>query len=230
MSKTIVVTGGNRGIGYEICRQLATLGHSVILTARDPQKGLRAQQQLQAEGLDTILKMLDVADHESISHFIDDIKTEHQRVDVLINNAAVSQDQGYDSTNIPMDLMQDTINVNFYGIMELTQALLPLIRKSSDGRIVNISSGMGAVSSMGGGYPGYRISKVALNALTQILAADLRGEVTVNSMCPGWVRTGMGGKNAPRSVEKGAETAVWLATAPDIPNGKFLRDKRVILW
>ena len=230
MSKTIVVTGGNRGIGFEICRKLAAMGYHVVLTARDPQKGLQAQNQLEAEGLSVVLKTLNVADQESIDHFVRDLKTEYDRIDVLINNAAVSQDQGYDSTDIPMELMKETMQINFYGAMSLIQALLPFIKKSNDGRVVNISSGMGAVSSMGGGYPGYRISKVALNALTQILATDLHGEIRVNSMCPGWVRTDMGGKNATRSVEKGAETAVWLATATDIPNGKFLRDKQVIPW
>lgn len=230
MGKVIIVTGGNRGIGYEICRQLAASGHRVVLTARTVAKGEEARQRLLEENITVVVKSLDVADPQSISRFADEIGSEFSRVDVLINNAGILQDSKYSVSDIPEGILRDIMNVNFYGPFLLAQALLPLIRRSDDGRIVNVSSGMGAMSEMGGGYPAYRTSKAALNAFTKVLSAEEGGAIKVNSMCPGWVRTDMGGTSAPRSVAQGAETAVWLAVAPEIPNGAFVRDKRQIAW
>jgi NAD(P)-dependent dehydrogenase (short-subunit alcohol dehydrogenase family) len=149
---------------------------------------------------------------------------------VLINNAGIiSSSKGVDK--VGMDEIRALLETNFFGPLQLTQSLPPLLEKSPDGRIINISSGMGALHEVGCGYAAYRLSKTALNSFSAILAKDLAGtNIKVNSMCPGWVRTEMGGSNASRSVERGADTAVWLATAKEIPNGKFLRDRKVIEW
>ncbi|MEQ8926314.1 MAG: SDR family NAD(P)-dependent oxidoreductase, partial [Fulvivirga sp.] len=132
---------------------------------------------------------------------------------------------------VDMDTVRRTMQINLYGPMDLSKTLLNLLKGSAEGRIINISSGLGAMNEMAGGHPSYRLSKVGLNAFTKILSSDLSDtNIKVNSMCPGWVKTDMGGKGAQRSVEQGADTAVWLATAEDIPNGKFLRDRKVIEW
>ena len=129
-----------------------------------------------------------------------------------------------------MEEVQEVLETNVYGAWKLTQAMLPLLKKSKDGRVVNMSSQMGALDSLQGGYAPYRMSKTFLNGLTILLANELKGQVTVNAMCPGWVRTAMGGPGAHRSVEEGADTAIWLATADKIPNGKFIRDRKVMPW
>lgn len=227
--KTILITGGNRGIGFEICRQLGALGHQVILAARNNQKGSEASAKLRDEGFNITFMALDLEEKASIKTFVIAFSNAYERLDVLINNAAILLDSRYGVSNISMDLFERMMTINLHGPVLLTQALLSLLRKSSDPRVINISSGMGALSEMSGGNPAYRISKAAINAFTRILAAEESG-IQVNSVCPGWVRTDMGGSAASRSVEKGAETPVWLATAEKIPSGKFLRDKKVINW
>jgi NAD(P)-dependent dehydrogenase (short-subunit alcohol dehydrogenase family) len=225
--KIILVTGANKGIGLEICRQLAEQNHKVILTARDAEKAKKALKKLP----DTVqfLKM-DVTQLESFEKTKIFIQETYGRLDVLINNAAIiGSGKGVDK--VGMDEIRTVMETNFFGPLQLIQSLLPLLEKSNDGRIINISSGMGALHEIGAGYAAYRLSKTALNSFSAILAQDLAGtNIKVNSMCPGWVRTDMGGPNASRSVERGADTAVWLATADDIPNGKFLRDRKVIEW
>ncbi|WP_258102736.1 SDR family NAD(P)-dependent oxidoreductase [Marinoscillum sp. MHG1-6] len=227
MSKRIVITGSNRGIGFEIARQLAVLGHEIIFTARNTSKGLEAEKQL--ADYDVHFFQLDLEEPESIETFVHALGRHADHVDVLINNAAILKDSDYHLRNLPMEVLDRMLQVNLKGPILLTQLLLPYLLKSIDPRIVNLSSGMGALSSMGGGYPAYRISKTALNSFTAILASE-QPKIKVNSVCPGWVRTDMGGANASRSVERGAETAVWLATEPAISTGKFFRDKRVIDW
>jgi NAD(P)-dependent dehydrogenase (short-subunit alcohol dehydrogenase family) len=155
------------------------------------------------------------------------------RADVLVNNAGVMLDGGGRRiADLSLDVLQATLEVNLYGALRVTQALLPMMRRHRYGRIVNLSSGLGQLADMGSGTPAYRISKTALNAFTRILAAELEGtNIKVNSLCPGWVRTDLGGPNAPRSVEEGADTAVWLATLPDKgPSGGFFRDRKRIAW
>ena len=226
-NKIILVTGGNRGIGLEICKQLAEQDHKVILTARDAERAKIALKKLQ----DTVqFLILDVTQPESFKKVKIFIQEKYERLDVLINNAGIiSSSKGVDK--VGMDEIRALMETNLFGPIQLTQSLLPLLEKSPDGRIINISSGMGALHEVGGGYAAYRLSKTALNSFSAILARDLAGtNIKVNSMCPGWVRTDMGGPSASRSVERGADTAVWLATADDIPNGKFLRDLRVIEW
>jgi NAD(P)-dependent dehydrogenase (short-subunit alcohol dehydrogenase family) len=226
-----VVTGGNRGIGFEICRQLVERGIQVIMTSRDEAKGGAARQNLANEGLEIAYHQLDVTDSASIQRLANDIRNHYGRLDILINNAGVMIDER-GVLNTDLDTVRATMETNVYGPWRLAQALVPLMKLGRHGRIVNLSSGMGQLSDMGSGSPAYRMSKTALNALTRMLADGLRGSsILVNSMCPGWVRTDMGGAGAPRSVDQGADTAVWLATLPDDgPTGGFFRDRKPIPW
>jgi NAD(P)-dependent dehydrogenase (short-subunit alcohol dehydrogenase family) len=228
-----VVTGGNKGIGFEICRQLAACGINVVLTARSRRRGARAASKLQGEGLNVIFHPLDVtvpAEVQALARYLD---ATHGRCDVLVNNAGIALDRYSMSVlDTPPRLFQDTLDTNFYGPLRLCQALMPMMLRRRYGRVVNLSSGLGQLEDMEDGSAAYRVSKTALNALTRMAAAaaDNRN-VLVNSMCPGWVRTDMGGPNAARGVEKGAETAVWLATLPDGgPSGGFFRDRKPIAW
>ena len=228
-----VVTGGNRGIGYEICRQLARKGLRVLLTSRDAEKGRAAQKKLEKEGLDVLHHQLDVANPASVAALAGYIESEYARVDVLVNNAGISVDKR--STSVlreKEETFRVTLETNFYGPLRMCQALVPLMQKNHYGRVVNLSSGLGQLDDMGDGTPAYRVSKTALNALTRMVAKAVEGDnILVNSMCPGWVRTDMGGAGAPRTVEQGAETAVWLAMLPhDGPTGGFFRDKKPIPW
>jgi NAD(P)-dependent dehydrogenase (short-subunit alcohol dehydrogenase family) len=226
-----VVTGANRGIGFEICRQLAHQDIYVILTSRDPAKGKAARDRLVQAGLDVACHPLDVTESASIRRLVRFVEREAGRLDVLVNNAGIMIDRhGVLATEF--DTVRATMEINVYGPWRVVQALVPMMVRQQYGRIVNLSSGMGQLNDMGGGSPAYRMSKTALNALTRILAAELaRTNVLVNSMCPGWVRTDMGGPGAPRSVEQGADTAVWLATLPDGgPTGGFFRDRKQISW
>ena len=220
-----IVTGGNRGIGREICKELHDLGHDVILTARDEKKGKDAANELGVKFM-----LLDVESPASVQAFAKAIAEAYDQIDVLINNAGVFLDKDRGAHEVDFDILYKTMEINTWGAWRLILALLPSFEKSTDPRVINMSSGLGAINEMSGGYPSYRMSKVAMNAMTKMLASDLQGKLTINSMCPGWVRTDMGGQGASRSVETGAETAVWLATNEKIPNGKFLRDKTVIDW
>jgi NAD(P)-dependent dehydrogenase (short-subunit alcohol dehydrogenase family) len=225
-----LVTGGNRGIGFEICRQLSLLGITVVLTSRNREKGLKAVEFLQSQGANVDFFQLDVTSEESIKKLLVYLKKMYNKLDILVNNAAIQIDSK-PALNTETDVLRETIETNVYGPFTLIRELLPLLQQSNDGRIINFSSGLGAMNGMGGGYPAYRISKAAINAMTIIFAHELSGtNIRVNSMDPGWVRTKMGGTNAPRSVQKGAETAVWLATAEDVSTGKFYKDKMIIDW
>jgi NAD(P)-dependent dehydrogenase (short-subunit alcohol dehydrogenase family) len=227
----IVVTGGNRGIGFEICRQLAERGAQVVLTARKPDAGEQAGKKLASQKLSARFHPLDVTGAASIAELSDFLERTFGRLDVLINNAGIITDEEASGLDVKLEPVRATLETNSLAPLHLAQTLVPLLKRSPSARIVNISSGMGALSEMQGGYAAYRISKAALNAVTGILAAELRGLVAVNSMCPGWVRTDMGGANAERDVSQGADTAVWLALdAPQDLTGKFLRDRKVIPW
>jgi NAD(P)-dependent dehydrogenase (short-subunit alcohol dehydrogenase family) len=227
----IVVTGGNRGIGFEICRQLASRGAQVVLTARKADAGREATEKLAAQKLTARFHPLDVTSSDSAVALRDFLESTFGRLDVLINNAGIISDDDGSGLEVKLSTVRTTLETNTLAPLQLSQTLIPLLKRSRAGRIVNMSSGMGALSDMGGGYASYRISKAALNAVTGILAAELRGAVAVNSMCPGWVRTDMGGANAERDVSQGADTAIWLALdAPQDLSGKFLRDRKVISW
>ncbi len=236
--KIAVVTGANRGIGFETCRQLARHGMTVILAARDEARGRAAAQRLKDEGLAVDFGRLDVTDDESVREFARFVKKEYGRVDVLVNNAGVMIDQrGSFLPGMPsvfkakVTTLRETMETNVYGALRVTQALRPLMPEKDGSRIINVSSGMGQLSDMNGGYAGYRISKAGLNALTRILADELKETaIRVNSICPGWVRTDMGGPKGERTPEQGADTIVWLATSPDVPTGGFLKDRKAIPW
>ena len=232
--KIAVVTGGNRGIGLEICRQLAQRPDlHVVLTARSMEKAQAAAAIL--VGLNVSAQVLDVCDSDSVAAFTSWSEQRFGGIDILINNAGVLLDYQRREASVfalRPETLQATLATNLYGPLSLCQALIPRMKKRNYGRVVNLSSGMGQLSDMGGGAAAYRLSKTALNALTRILAAELQDSpVLVNAMCPGWVKTEMGGAQAPRSVEQGADTAVWLATLPDDgPRGLFFRDRTPIDW
>jgi NAD(P)-dependent dehydrogenase (short-subunit alcohol dehydrogenase family) len=227
--RVALVSGGNRGIGLEIVRQLAEMGIMVILGSRDEKEGQTAAQGLSG---DVIVRQLDVADVTSVDRLAASVEEEFGRLDILVNNAGISNDEGQRGVDADLDRVREALEANLLGAWRLCEAFIPLMRRHDYGRIVNISSGMAALDDMGGGSPAYRVSKTALNALTRILASELRGSgILVNSVSPGWVRTDMGGSGASRSVEEGADTPVWAATLPNNgPNGGLFHDRRPIPW
>lgn len=238
--KVAVVTGGNRGIGLEICRQLASNKNiRVILTSRDEEKGKHSCDLLEEDGLIVNYLPLDVNDPESIQQLASKIQKELGRCDILVNNAGIFPDTqdasagGWPSVfDTRIDTMRKAMETNVYGPMLLCQAIVPLMKKNNYGRIVNMSSGMGQLTHMNGGCPAYRLSKTSLNALTCVLADELKNtNIKVNCMCPGWVKTDMGGANATRELPEGADTAVWLATLDDNgPSGGYFRDRKPFEW
>ncbi len=229
--KIAVVTGGNRGIGFEVCKQLAGHGFKVILTARDKTKGGKASETLKKQGLDVVFHQLGVDDADSIKDLARYIEKEFGKLDVLVNNAGILHPDDGAGTDVSLDVVRQTFETNLIGALAPSQAMIPLMRKGG-GRIINISSNLAMLAEMVGGYAAYRISKVALNAMTCVLASELAGTgILINSMSPGWVRTDMGGEAAPLSVEQGADTVTWLAMLPDDgPTGKFFRERKEIAW
>jgi|ERR1044071_404750 NAD(P)-dependent dehydrogenase (short-subunit alcohol dehydrogenase family) len=228
----VAVTGGNRGIGYEICRQLVQRGARVVLTARSEEAGQKAVQKLDPKSNSIVFHTLEVTSEEEIQTLRDFIDRTFGRLDVLINNAGILSDDDNSGLKVGLATVRNTIETNSLAPLRLAQAFAPLVKASRAGRIINVSSGMGALSEMAGDHAAYRISKAALNAITGILASQFHSDgIAVNSMCPGWVRTDMGGPGAVRSVEQGADTAVWLALdSPQTLTGKFVRDRKVIPW
>ncbi len=228
MNKIILVTGANRGIGLEICGQLSKLGHKVIMGSRNLKKGLKAAKMI-AE--DIFVSELDVTNEISIQNAVQLIEKEFGHLDVLINNAAINS-HANDFLKTDLAEVDKHMKSNFYAPWRLSQAFYSLLQKSKDARIINISSEMGAFGQLkNGGYSEYRLSKTALNGLTILMASELKNSgIKVNAMCPGWVRTDMGGASAPRNVEQGADTAVWLSTTKEIPTGKFFSDRKEINW
>jgi NAD(P)-dependent dehydrogenase (short-subunit alcohol dehydrogenase family) len=230
--RVALVSGGNRGIGRDVVRQLGERSITVILGSRDLKRGEDAAADLRAKGLRIVAKQLDVRDESSIERVVHEVEEEFARLDILVNNAAVTDRWRGTAEEADFDTVKDVLETNLFGAWRLAKAVIPLMRGNGYGRIVNLSSGMGQLSDMGGYSPGYRVSKTGLNALTRMLASELAGEnILVNSVCPGWVRTDMGGPGARRSVEQGADTPVWLATLPDGgPTGGFFRDREPIPW
>ncbi|KYF79979.1 3-oxoacyl-ACP reductase [Sorangium cellulosum] len=258
-----VVSGGNRGIGLEICRQLARRGVHVVLGSRDEGRGNAAAAALKEQGISVEPRRLDVSEERSVEELARALAAEHGGVDIVVNNAGIAM-QGFNA-----EVARNTIGVNFFGALRLTTELLPLMR--AEGRIVMVTSGLGDRRSVSAalqaqfgkaaltreelvqlmrkfvsdvsagrhtaeGWPSsaYAVSKIGLNALTGVLARELEGDgrkILCNAACPGWVRTDMGGAQAPRSVEEGAETPVWLALLPsDGPQGGVFRDKAPAHW
>jgi NAD(P)-dependent dehydrogenase (short-subunit alcohol dehydrogenase family) len=210
-------------------RQLAGRGLTVVMGSRDEAGGRRAAEDLAG---DVIVRQLDVSDEESVARMKVFVDEELGRLDVLVNNAAISNDRGQKGVDADLDVVREALEANFLGAWRLCELAIPLMRRASYGRIVNVSSTLGSLENMGGGNPGYRVSKTALNALTRILASELRGSgILVNSVCPGWVQTAMGGADASRPVEEGADPLVWAATLPNNgPTGGFFRDGRPVPW
>ena len=228
---TSLVTGANRGIGLEVARQLAGLGHTVFLGARSVERGEAAAEPLRAAGLEVRPVRLDVADRSSVTDAIAEIERRTGSLDVVVNNAAIHYDTTNRATDPDREIVREALETNVHGAWEVVLAALPMLRRSTRGRVVNVSSGAGALTDMGGGLPAYRLAKGALNALTRMWAAELAGDgILVNSVCPGWVATDMGGSGG-RPVEDGADGIVWAATLPDDgPSGGFFRDRRPIPW
>lgn len=233
-----LVTGGNKGIGIEICRQLAKQSFTVLLGTRDMLKGqaaatvLRDQRQLDVHPI-----QLDQTQPETIDKVFHHIADEYGRLDVLVNNGAILIDQDDHPSELSLSKLRQTLETNVIGVVAVTRAMLPLLRKSAAGRVVNVSSGGGSLGGLlneqGGLFaPAYQLSKTALNAFTVLLAIELKNTpIKVNSACPGWVRTDMGGPNATNSPEEGADTPVWLATLPaNGPTGGFFNSRKPIPW
>jgi NAD(P)-dependent dehydrogenase (short-subunit alcohol dehydrogenase family) len=231
-ARIALVTGGNRGIGFEVCRQLAQREFTVLLTARDGAKAETAAKELSNTGIVQHL-LLDVADEYSIKNAAAEVAARHGHLDVLINNAGINYDTWETVANADIDgTVMETITTNLLGPWRICQAFLPLLQKSQAARIVNVSSESGSLANMGAGPPAYQVTKAALNALTRTLAGELRGaRILVNAVCPGWVATDMGGAGALGSVSEGASSIVWAAMIPDGgPSGGFFRDGKPLPW
>ena len=215
-----MVSGGNRGIGLAVVQDLAARAYTVIQGARDPDTAPEVDGDVRAV-------RLDVTDAESLAALAGGL----EHVDVLVNNAAISYDSWNRAATTDLDFIRAALETNLLGAWALTQALLPQLRASGHGRIVNVSSGAGSLATMGGGTPAYQVSKAALNALTRTLAGELRGDgILVNAICPGWVATDMGGAGG-RPVEEGAASVVWGVLLPDDgPTGGFFRDGEPVAW
>jgi NAD(P)-dependent dehydrogenase (short-subunit alcohol dehydrogenase family) len=227
--RVALVSGGNRGIGLEVCRQIAERGITVVMGSRDAEQGREAAAGL-PEGV--VVHQLDVADPESVERLARSVEEEFGRLDILVNNAAISNDDGQSGAEADLDRVREALEANLFGAWRLCEVAIPMMRRNGYGRIVNVSTGLASLEDMGGGSPGYRVSKTALNVLTRILASELRGSgILVNAVNPGWVQTDMGGSSATRTVEEGAEALVWAATLPNNgPNGGFFRDREPVAW
>ncbi|MEZ4470712.1 MAG: SDR family NAD(P)-dependent oxidoreductase [bacterium] len=229
MSRRIVITGGNRGLGLATAQALARAGEQVILTARDAEKAEAAAATLRAEGLAVEAYALDVTSDADVEALFAQLGV----VDVLINNAGVASDKGHgDGTlGIPVQRGLHAFDTNTLGPWRTLRAVLPGMNRRGYGRVVNVSSGMGGLAEMDGGWPAYRVSKAALNAVTRIFSHEARGDVKINSVCPGWVRTDMGGRHATRGLDEGIAGILWAANLPaDGPNGGFFRDGQPLAW
>jgi NAD(P)-dependent dehydrogenase (short-subunit alcohol dehydrogenase family) len=228
--KTVLVTGANKGIGYEVARQLAGRGFHVFIGARNADAGRKAVDEIAKQGKATFLEV-DVADNASVTAAEREFSKSADHLDVLVNNAGIIVDGDNAILEVSDELLRKTLETNTLGALRVTRAFVPLLAKSKAPRVINVSSGGGQLTGGADGWsPAYCVSKTALNGVTSQLAAALP-KFAVNSVCPGWVRTDMGGRNATRSVEEGADTIVWLASeAPQKLTGKFLRDRKEIPW
>jgi NAD(P)-dependent dehydrogenase (short-subunit alcohol dehydrogenase family) len=229
-----LVTGGNRGLGLEFARQLAQQDVIVVIGSRRTSEGKKAQQLLKDEGLNVVTLPLDVTDSQSIATAEQSIAEQFGKLDMLINNAGILPDADSEATptTVDPDTVLEIFKTNTLGPLRVCQAMIPLLKQSPAATIINVSSGLGSLTEMEGGYPGYRISKAALNAVTRILAAELSGtSVLVHSICPGWVQTDMGGPNATRTPKESVAGVLPLLLKPHPElNGLFLRDGKPIPW
>ena len=230
--KVALVTGGNRGIGYDLVKQLAQKGFKVILASRDPDMGHEATQKLKESNLDVSLLVMDVNNQESIRQAAITVNERYGKLDVLINNAGVYLDENKKLVAMDPSILEKTMATNFFGVYHVIRSFIPLMEKQGYGRIINVSSEYGAMSEMS--YPGvgaYKLSKFALNGLTRLVAAEINDDIKINAVDPGWVSTDMGGPSAPRTPKQAAHSILWLATiGPEGPNGGFFRDGIRIDW
>jgi NAD(P)-dependent dehydrogenase (short-subunit alcohol dehydrogenase family) len=231
--RVALVSGGNRGLGLEVVRQLAAQGITVLLGSRSLNAGEKIARQLRHEGSDVVAVKLDVTDDGDVAALATRIDHEYHRLDILVNNAGAFFDVEKRASNADLGTVRDALDVNLLGAWRLTEAMLPLMQRHNYGRIVNVSSSCGTIDNESDTCPAYRVSKTALNGYTRMLAAELKGSgVLVNAVCPGWVATDMGGSGG-RPVRDGAEGIVWAACLPAQQahmNGRFFRDKRQIAW
>jgi len=229
--KTALVTGANKGIGREVASQLARKGFHVFVGARNRAAGFKAAEQIAKQGGRATFIELDVVDNSTVKAAVREFPKIANHLDVLVNNAGIVMDGDEAILKFSDDLLRKTLETNTLGALRVTRAFAPLLAKSKTPRVINVSSSSGQLTGGADGWaPAYSISKTALNGVTSQLAAALP-KFAVNSVCPGWVRTDMGGQNATRSVKEGADTIVWLATdAPQELTGKFLRDRKEIPW
>ncbi len=227
--KTALVTGANRGIGFEIVKQLLSLNYKVFLSARNVEKGKKAVKILKKNYDQVYFLELDIAEEKNIKHASKKFKSFDIELNLLVNNAAILLDENK-ITETSKDVLLKTINTNTIGPFLVIKNFLPYI--PNYGRIINVSGGLGSLNEMIDKAAAYSISKTALSAVTKQFSLNLLNRnISINAVCPGWVRTDMGGKNAPRSVEEGVETVIWLAIkAPQDITGKFFRDKKEINW
>lgn len=226
-----VVTGANRGLGFATASELGRRGYHVIVTARRAGNARDAAVALGGEGTFYPAE-LDVSSDESVDALFDRLDREHGRIDVLVNNAGTMfEPRGASVADIPASLLARAFDNNTLSAYRMCQKAVPRMNRAGFGRIVNVSSGMGGLTEMGAGHPAYRASKAALNVVTRVFAHEVEGDVKINSVCPGWVRTDMGGPNATRSIDEGIRGIVWAATLPpDGPSGGFFRDAEAIAW
>jgi NAD(P)-dependent dehydrogenase (short-subunit alcohol dehydrogenase family) len=226
--RVAVVTGANRGIGFEIARQLSQRGVHVVMTARSQESGEQALEILRRQGLVASFFTLDVTSDESAAALAEHLQKTHGRLDILVNNAGVALDKWVPALDVSMDVFKQTYETNVFGVMRVCKTLVPLMKEGGYGRVVNLSSNLGSLEKMGGFTIAYRSSKTALNAITRVLAMELKhDDILVNAMCPGWVKTALGGDDAPRTPEEAADTAIWLATLPSGgPTGGFFQDRK----
>ncbi|MBK8805521.1 MAG: SDR family NAD(P)-dependent oxidoreductase [Bacteroidales bacterium] len=233
--KTIIITGANRGLGLALTEKLAAEGNTIIMVCRDSENARKVFKSLQSAGLSVVIKYADIAIPQQIDTIFESIYNEFKSVDVLINNAAINIDGEKTSLEtLSLETIEKTFNTNIIGSMWMSKKALPLLKNAAEGRIINFSSGLGhlTVPRMGP-FPAYSISKTAVNSLTHYLAEELKDtNISVVSVDPGWVRTDLGGPNAPLAIEEGIDTPYWLATVEKdkLENGKFYKEKSVITW
>lgn len=239
--KIALITGANRGLGLETSRQLAKQGYKVLLGCRDEEKGQSAAKELAKESLtDVEVIKIDVNNLQQVNEALDHVFTTFGHLDVLVNNAGIlpeaknpTQRENASAFQVKPDLVEKAFKINTLGPYFICQKVLPKMLENGYGRVVNVSSGMAALTGMEGLFPAYRISKTALNAVTRVFAAETENndKIKINSVCPGWVRTDMGGPTAARSLEEGADTIVWAATLPeDGPSGGYFSDRKSLDW
>lgn len=229
MSKIALVTGANKGIGFAAAHGLAKAGFYVFVGARDTEKGEEAAEKIRAEGYAAQFITIDVADEDSIVAAAREIADEWEGIDVLVNNAAISLDEGRGITEVPLQVFEDTFKTNVWGVLLTTQAFWPLLQHSTDARVINVSSGLGRLYDMKNEAPSYSMSKTAVNALTRQFAG-VSDKIRVNSICPGWVQTDMGEQDAQRTPDEGAAIIIKLATMENPPTGKYMNDDGEIGW